>query len=286
MQRTSLMMLARIVVIAIAGTALAQPEQTPAELRTEIDLLKQRVAQLEAQLEAAAERADGLAAENRELRRRLAQRPVTTGDEKAADDQESLEVPIDEALGEEALPEAWERSPESLFRALQKSYAETMEGVARESRSDEQRYFALVGKWARDAERRYRGDVEWTVRVTRVLERPDRAGDVMMQVVNPETGLAWGEPFTMVLARAHRELLKSAPGRNYWRMAGTLTAKPHVNRERDAPGFFLHPLFIGAFAEFEYEFKVRGMTPTTLEPAPSEDEVVEPAMAPKPDGEP
>ncbi|MEZ6212007.1 MAG: hypothetical protein R3B46_12270 [Phycisphaerales bacterium] len=66
----------------------------------------------------------------------------------------------------------------------------------------------------------------WTVRVTRVLERPDRAGDVTMQVVNPESGRAWGDPFTMTLPRSFREQLEESPDRHYWELAGTLTATP------------------------------------------------------------
>lgn len=282
MRRVLLTFLACVGLALLAEGAHAQPEQTPAEMRREIDLLRQRVAQLEAQLESAVERADRLESENRELRRQLAAAQETNSREGSGERVESLEVPIDKPLEKGDLPEAWESSPESLFAALQASYERAMRGASRESRADEERYLARVGRWVREAEREFRGDVEWTVRVTRVLERPDHGGDVMMQVVDPGTGRAWGEAFTMVMPRAYRELLDEAPGRNYWIVSGTLTATPRVNRERDEPGFFLHPLFIGAFAEFDYAFKVRRMIPTTLEPAEGEG----PASAPPPDAEP
>jgi len=244
---------------------LAQPEQTPAEMRTEIDLLRQRVAQLEAQLEAAVERTEQLAEENERLRKELAERPETREETQKAPTGESLETPIDERLAPEEVPDAWSASPDSLFNAMQRDYEKAMQDVPRESKSDQQRYYALVGRWVREAERTHRDDVAWTIRVTRVLERPDRAGDVTMQVVNPKTGHGWGDPFTMTMARTHREQLEQNPEQHYWVMGGTLTATPRLNRDREAPGFFLHPLFIGPYAELEYEFKIRELKPVSLD---------------------
>lgn len=273
MQSWKIVVVACLIVLGCVAPALAQPEQTPAEMRTEIDLLRQRVAQLEAQLEAAVARHEQLAQENAALRKQLAERPEAVEEPARTATGASLEVPTDLRLELEVTPETWSASPDSLFNELRRDYDRVMKDIARESRSDQQRYYALVGKWVPEAERTHRDDVVWTVRVTRVLERPDRAGDVTVQVVNPETGRAWGDPFTMMLPRSFREQLEESPDRHYWELAGTLTATPNLNREREAPGFFLHPLFIGPFAEFEYEFRTRELKAVSLdEAAPPSDE--------------
>lgn len=263
-----------LVLAALAAAAVAQPEKSPADLRTEIDILRQRIAQLEAQLTEAQRRAESLYEENQSLKKQLAERPTKGPEGEDAADQ-PLEIPIDRPLELEPLPEDWRSSPDALLAALTKSHDALLGEEPRQTRAQQQRYLSILSKWLRDAERDYRADVRWAVRITRVLERPTGEGDVLMQVVNPETGHAWGEPFTVTVKRVHREYLSANPSSHYWAIDGTLVAEPALNRERETPGFFLHPLLIGPFAEFEYSMIVRDLRPVTLERPKAEEEGVE-----------
>lgn len=283
-QRLVMLIVPLLVIVALVRPAVAQPEKSPADLRTEIDILRQRIAQLEAQLTEAQRRAESLHEENESLKKRLAERPTTGAEgEDAAD--EPLEVPIDRPLESEPLPEDWRASPDALLAALIKSHDALLSEEPRGTRAQQQRYLSILNKWLRDAERDFRADVRWAVRITRVLERPTGEGDVLMQVVNPETGHAWGEPFTLTVKRVHREYLSANPSSHYWAIDGTLTAEPVLNRDRETPGFFLHPLLIGPFAEFEYSMMVRDLRPVTLErPKAEEQEVEEEGPSPETPG--
>ncbi|MEZ6212008.1 MAG: hypothetical protein R3B46_12275 [Phycisphaerales bacterium] len=148
MQSLKNVVVACLIVLGCAAPSLAQPEQTPAEMRTEIDLLRQRVAQLEAQLEAAVARHEQLAQENAALRKQLAERPEAVDEPARTESGESLEVPTDLRLELEATPEAWSASPDSLFNELRRDYDRAMKDIARESRSDQQAVLrGVVGKW-------------------------------------------------------------------------------------------------------------------------------------------
>lgn len=252
-----------LVVATLAPLAGAQSgSPTLNQLRRENEALRQRVDQLEAQLDRSRQTIEVLTEQIEELNgemRRLRTRLERSGGGEAME-EDTGEAAAEEPSFAEVDLEAPLASPESMIASLQATYAEALSGRAFDTDGDLGRYVREVRRWARDQRRRVRGDAEWLIEVTAVLNDDPGGVEVEYRVVDQETLLPYSERlFTLELpARVSRFFLRSAD-RPLWLVRGMVRAEPRVELEREEAGFFDFPAFIGPFAEFGFELEVDAM---------------------------
>jgi len=242
----------------LASPALAQDAgQSASDLRRENDQLRERIAALEAQVEALERRVEAMREQNQRLRDALSGDRDETGD--SADEGED-----DAAQGEQrAEPPADPlASPSSLFNALKSSYENSRFAAnPYDDARDRARYLRDVRAWVRQVEREFRGDAEWTIRVQSIEEGRGRESLVTAQVVEPSSGLPYGEAVVLPMARRYASAITNEPDVELWRISGIAAAEPAFNADRVEPGTFNTPRLIGPFAEFGFRFAVRSIEP-------------------------
>ncbi len=256
--------------LLISGSAVAQPDETITALRRENEELRQRVAQLEAQLETARQEAVALRLANEELVRVLREVParepaqsVTATEKDDADlmQEDRTEYP-DPSLAE---PLAY---PDALLVRLRESYAEMLGDVSAERRQSAS-YLAEVRRWASVANRTYRGRIDWVVSVADEegaipADQPLRVFVVDAETLRP----LHRDPFVVEMESRDRRRIDEESSRRAWRLVGTMESDVRVNAERAEQGVINTPPYIGAFAEFG--FVVRGVGLAPWEPSDAE----------------
>ncbi len=261
---------------AVLPAAGAQSAPTPAELRRENEALRQRVEQLEAELNRANEtiqdmraQMDELMAQMERLRldlRRQQQSGPASPDTEASDQDDAprfAPLPEDAPLS----------SPEAMLQELQRSYQETLGELPYDTDTDYRRYLSRLNRWARIARRELRGELEWVVKPVEIIERTERQVTLSIQVLDPDTLLPYTDRAWTV------ELPQGAPTRRFldypehdlWLMRGRVEAEPVVNTDREDPGFFDIPPFIGPFAEFDFELRIEALLRVAKPDGPSSD---------------
>jgi hypothetical protein len=242
------------IVLVLSIVSSAQAQQSAADLRREIDLLKQRIAQLEAQLDRARDENAQLREENQKLKGarpagtpRPSTSPATTPEE-APDSQDTLATPDD--------PFA---SPEALLVALKVSYEEQF---ADDPGARGPQRIADVRRWARDAQRDFRRRVEWVIEIDSADGAPPANAPIPFFVLDAETGQRLHrDPVSVRFpARFQRRIIDDS-GQEHWSIIGMLAATPKVNPDRLTSGFIDVPPFIGAYAEFEFDLRVNSVSP-------------------------
>ncbi|MEO1128535.1 MAG: hypothetical protein AAFX05_02380 [Planctomycetota bacterium] len=242
------------IVLVLGIVSSAQAQQSAADLRREIDLLKQRIAQLEAQLDRAREENKQLHEENQKLRGTRpagTPRPSTTPagtPEDAPDADEPIAAPDD--------PFA---SPEALLTALKMSYEEQF---ADDPGARGPQRVAEVRRWTRDAQREFRRRIEWVIEIDSADGAPPATAPIPFFVVDAETGQRLHrDPVSVRFpARFQRRIIDDS-GQEHWSIIGMLAATPKVNPDRVTSGFIDVPPFIGAYAEFEFDLRVNAVSP-------------------------
>ena len=258
----------RLVAVALAALALlapaarAQDDESLNELRRDNDRLRQRIDALEARL-AEQERENLLLRDEverllelvRELEDRAASPPPSTtapGGAPADPDEPPATPSVD--LGPLS-------SPPALLEALREHYTETLPEPPAEQR-DTPAYIRDVRRWARAAEREFRGGVEWVIAVLDPNPATPDEAPIRFRVVDPATGAPLhDEHARLVFPRRAARTIHQNSGERYWIVRGAVEARPRVNVERTSPGLFDFPAYIGLYAEFEYSLDVRSIRP-------------------------
>lgn len=249
---------------------------SPAELRRENDLLRQRIAELEAQLaaqrsafeaqaEALSAELASCEAESAELRARLG---AVGGDEGGKTRDESAGGASDPSAEPELAEPATDpfAHPRALHAALESSYAEAFAGrdLLAEPRA---RAVGDVRRWARDAEREFRKRVEWLIEVEDVTPSSPVEAPIRFRVLDPGSGLPFSEePSRLELPERLAATVIGNSGVRVWLVRGWLEAEPEVNAERSVAGLPDFPPFLGPFAEFSWGFSRRGLEVIPVEP--------------------
>lgn len=254
----TLLLIALFAAVLAPQAALAQTRApTPAELRRENDALRERVAQLEAELNSATEtieslreQMDALGDQLESLRRELRQRPAdTSGDdapaEPATPEPTFAEVPTGEPLS----------SPEAMYQALRESYDAELSGMPRETDPEFRRFISELSQWSRMMRREIRGQAEWVIEITGVVVDDEDELVVSYRVIDPESRLPYSDrEHQLELPRGIAERrFRDNPDHELWLVRGRAFASPQVNRDREEVGFFDIPRFIGPFAEFGFQ---------------------------------
>ena len=279
MRTTPLAILTLTLLLAPATRALAQAE-SPADLRREIDTLRNRVAQLEAandqlqrdlpplrrrtaQLEAQLARVQAEAArlrdENDALERQLREHglvPAVPGSDSTGADSptppssETAELPSD--------PMA---CPASLLVALTRDYDDRFADRSLDPRARAE-YVRDVRRWTLDVKREFRNRVTWTVEIDPSSVPGDDNLPVRLRVVDPDSRRPYHtDTVSIDLGSRNTRRIMTDPDRRYWALDALFFADPGVNPDRESAGSLDYPPFIGPFAEFGYGLSVRSLTP-------------------------
>lgn len=251
-------------------TAQAQPEASTNDLRRENDQLRERVAQLQAQVAERNKRIKELEDRVKELEKGGA--PGSPPPSTPAPTTKSPEPPPPQpgSTGPTATPpEDPLASPESMFTVLSTEYTEAVGSLPRESDADSKRYLREVSKWAKAAERKHRGSIDWVITVQKVTEEAGRT-TIEYRVLDATSGLPYGTtPSQLVLTGRLAKQVTDQPNQKTWKLVGTVAAKPIVNPDRAEPTLFNVPRLIGPFAEFDFDVTVTTLTPMLAPGRPS-----------------
>jgi len=246
----------------LAGAALGQTSadpMSPAALRLENDRLRERVAELEAELD-----------ESRRLLQdlhRLVESLRASRRAPAADPAQPVEA-LPDALPSSDTPAAVAEipddplaCPESMRRALADDLQPLWEGANLESAPERERYLRDARRWARVQQRQRRGLVNWTMRLVESQQLVDGRTRLLFRIVDPASGAAIGEPVGITPEQRDAERVLAASPLQRWRVTALLTPTPTVNPERVRPGVYDVPPLIGPCVEFAYSLDVKVIAP-------------------------
>lgn len=233
--RPLLTALAALLMLALAQPALAQSDS---ELRQENQQLRDEVARLQQELATAQARIEEL---EREVEQLKARQPTGAG---GAPPPTEERVSIDETIAD--------ASPRALVMALKADYEEALADLEMgDSASSRERiaYLQAVERWSSAAEREFRSNIEWMVRVLRVESATRTDLRLTLQAIDPQYGTALGAPFTAALPRARAQSLEENGMDATYVIRGTLVPAIEVNTALAAPEPFQEDTFIGPYAE-------------------------------------
>lgn len=254
-----------IALLGAAGVARAQSGQSLNDLRRENDQLRERIAQLEAQLETERQAHETKTSELTEAFRaqmaRMGEEVQRLLKENAAlrsgESPDATSGPASSAP-EEPLPEDPFACPDSMLAALVASYAEEFGDDTPRTDSERQQRTREVRLWARKMSTSYRRTVEWEIEVLAVEAVKDSNGRDMVlefQVLNPDTGGAWGDTVRAEMSARYLRRVADKPETTHWNLRALFAVEPNLNPERTEEGLLNTPPFIGPFAEFVWELK-------------------------------
>lgn len=248
-----------VLALALALMALASPgaaaqnSDSAAALRRENDQLRERVSQLEARIKQLERDNESLKVEVARLRAAgTPTKPATPG----APGTVPVTTDVLPAEGQEPLA-----SPDALFGALVAHYTTHFADRSFDDTTRSQQ-IQEVRRWTRDAERAFKGNVEWVIRIDKENLPPSASEPIPFWVIDPASGkLLHPRPVRSVLpVRIASRILENADT-PVWDVRGQLAATPTVNAERAERGMLDFPPFIGPYAEFAYDLTVRTAVP-------------------------
>lgn len=284
-------------VLAGAGAGIVRAQEaTPAELRREIETLRESAADITRERDALREQVESLAGEVGSLRAALAQAQARVAELEAAlaarpaqpatPTEQPATAPVQVTPTDAAAPAvvpATETpldplaSPESMRLALTRAYLEAFGGTDLSTDAARSTYRERLASWIGTVKKNMRGQTRWNVLLsnaaTRTTSGGDRALSARMQVLHPQTGAPIGPSFmTVVPARlASKVSLGGEP--EMWEITITVWPDPHINDKRLEVGAFNHPEFVGPMLEFGFAMEwvgMRKLTPATVQ-APAAD---------------
>lgn len=241
--------------LLVATPARAQSDR---ELRTENQRLQGRVRDLEQELAAARERIAELEAQVESLREALRNR----GGGRPA---ELPPLPAEEISIDESVPTA---SPRALRQALEASFEEAMKELEPGAPGSAERraYVRALRSWMAGVSRTMKGPIEWHVRLIEGAASTHTYA-VQLQAVDPGTGVELGDPFWTQLSRLQARRLEQyfalTGEREALVLRGTLVPEPVLNPDRAEAGMFDTPPLIGPFVEFGYRVDTRTLLPVS-----------------------
>jgi hypothetical protein len=251
-----LLALTAALALCAAPRASAQPERSPNELRVENDMLKDRIAELESQLEQARRRIEMLERTIATLRQRRGSGDDAGSDAADAGSNDSTDGPPRAEVPAEPFA-----SPASMRAHLEREYAKTMGDKPFADQRDRQTYLRELRGWARSAAQQGRGPVQWTVRVLSSEQIRPGTVEFMLEVVDPASALAIGEAFNLSITGRNGVRLQEGGPDDMWILDAIMQTDVNVNPERESGGTEGAPTLIGPFAEFSFNLVVRTVRP-------------------------
>jgi hypothetical protein len=169
-------LLVALLLAAIAIAAPARAQDSPAQLRQQIDRLTEQIAELEAEVERANERIEKLLDENRRLREALrAGGGANNGarEDEATEEEAEVQIPDD--------PFA---APIAMRRYVERKWQEEFGDLTVSEGDVDTDYLRSVRRWSRDVQRDLNDEFTWRVYVHRAEDRGRRTV-AEVQVLNP-----------------------------------------------------------------------------------------------------
>ena len=257
-----------VLVGLLAPLALAQ-DASPAELRREIEVLREQNAEITAERDqlleevialrdemiSIANKLEAALGEIRELKRLLASRPERERVE------EEVHEPAPEVVAPRGapIPNDHLASPESLLRALVHAYSVRFPNPVLETDQDRRRFETRVRKWTSDVSKTMRGQTKWRVLLTDITpRRRGRETQAMMAVLDPASGLTIGTPF-LVDVPSRMALKLGSEKEQVFDLNLLLVPAPMVNPERLVRGVFEWPPFVGPMVDFAFDVEWMGL---------------------------
>lgn len=247
--------------------AQAQPaaaDRSPHELRQENERLRERIAQLEAEVAESRRRIARLEEALREQQAAPGQRP----DAPAGSDPTAPQTGDGDGAG---LPDDPFAAPDAMLAALRREYDAALGGLPRATEPEVQALIREARRWVRQVTLERRRPINWTVRVIALGDaRGARAGEAVVEVVEPATGKAIGSPFALKLDSRTLMRVRDAELPSLWSFEGVFAAAPIVDETRAEAGLFNVPQLVGPFVAFGYELSVRTALPAQSGDMPAE----------------
>ncbi len=262
---TSLLALTALsILLTFCAPARAQSDQSVLELRQENARLRDRIAQLEAQLAQSNRQVESLKAQNTALQRRLTpgggggSGPPTTPTPAPSNEPDLSNLPDD--------PFA---APDAMLRELRSKYVENFGDAPLSTPEEREKRIQDARPWTRRMSTELRRAVEWLVTVVPDSEgrwsQPGFGRDTvfLLQVLDSASGggAPIGRPFPISVSGRDAGRLQANPDGTRWIVSGVFSATPNVNPERETPGLFETPALVGPFVEFQHSLAVRGLRP-------------------------
>lgn len=242
MRRYALAAVAVLVLFGPPASVRASQAPPPPD---EVAVLKARIADLEAQLQAA--------------RLRIIELETTLT--KAQSEAKTPGAPADAtAPGDET------RSPQHLLNVLKAEFAEAFPDPAPSDERGRYQRLRVVSQWANKINRDHRVRVDWVCRiVSRDLISEDEAY-VDLLVVDPATGEEVGSRFVIKWPRRLRATLARFEDGRLIRLRGLLEPEVRTNESRAEPGAFDIPPLIGPYVEFRFTVQVMAVAAVDKQP--------------------
>ncbi len=202
----------------------------------EVAVLKGRIADLEAQLQAA--------------RLKITQLEARLAEADASPQAAPADAARQVAQGAETL------SPQHLLTQLKAEFAEVFPDPAPSEERGRRQYLRVLAQWANKVNRDRRERIDWLCRiVSRDLIDADEAY-VDLLVVDPATGEDVGSRFVIEWPRRLRTTLARFEDGTLIRLRGLLEPEVRTNESRAEPGAFDIPPLIGPCVEFRFTVQV------------------------------
>jgi hypothetical protein len=232
-----------------ASPDAAKVEQLMNELATlqaEMAKLKKRVVELEK--ENAELKASGATLPDKGTGKATPGKPGTPG-KPAADANRFAAVPSDPLA-----------APEAALATYTADYAAKVKSTSIDTPADRQKTLGEVGGWARTA-KKFRGKADWTIEIKEIT--PDAlkgGGSIRFSVVDPVSKKPYSDlVVTQPVNQAQLRTLNDKPDQKTWKLVGTFSADPKVNKDLEKAES--SPMFIGIFAEMNTTLTVQTLTP-------------------------
>jgi hypothetical protein len=250
-------------IFAVRG-ASAQAGKPASPDAAKVEQLMNELATLQAEMAKLKKRVVELEKENAELKASGATLPAkgtgtpgtpgtsgTPGKGKpAADENKFAAVPSDPLA-----------APEAALATYTADYAAKVKSTSIDTPADRQKTLGEVGGWARTA-KKFRGKADWTIEIKEIT--PDAlkgGGSIRFSVVDPVSKRPYSDlVVTQPVNQAQLRALNDKPDQKTWKLVGTFSADPKVNKDLEKAES--SPMFIGVFAEMNTTLTVQTLTPS------------------------
>lgn len=157
-------------------------------------------------------------------------------------------------------------SPLSMLLELQKRYDQELTSIPAESPEQLARFQRAAREWCDKMPDEVRGTSEWLVSFSEAEQLSATEFRTLLTVYDERTMLPIGEPMLVVVPQRHFKRVKARPDVEHWRASLLVRGEPVFNEQRESPGIFNVPYFVGRMVEFGIGFEWRRLLP--IEPSP------------------
>lgn len=157
-------------------------------------------------------------------------------------------------------------SPFSLVSELQRRYDHELASLPSDTPEQQSAYAGAARAWCERMSGELRGRAEWLLEIDQIEQLRDGSYEARISVVDEATMLPIGDPIRREIPNRIAKQIMRRPEVEVWRTDLLVIARPKFNPNRQRPGVFNMPLFIGPMVEFGIELDWRRVL--AVEPPP------------------